>query len=794
MESTKTGESKLPLAGALVTSSLGLALSALVAMPALAQPIDLGKTVISAAGFEQKIADAPASVSVVSQEELKSKPYSGLADALRDVEGIDVGSGFDKNGNMSITMRGLPADYTLVLINGRRQNDVGNIGPNNFGNSQFMYMPPLSAIERIEVVRGPMSTLYGSDAIGGVINVITKKVNPEWVGSLTSSVTLQQDSQYGDDKKLDFYLSGPLKTDLLGLTVRGGVYDRDHSEPTYSENLPLPEQDVNGDPNPPFWEDSGNFGDKKIVAARNWNLGSTLTFTPFENHDFVFDYDIAKQRYDNTSGETGTLDGAESLWLATNAGIIQPRVGYAPYQRVEREQFALSHTGRWSIGTLESSVTHLSSKNLGRSLPLTVAERQALQSTWDQAAAEQGTTGPELTPELATQLEGEYLPRPMRTLEVRNTTFDSRLDTQIGSHTLALGLQYIDAEMEDGVFGMDGAGFRDGAVQPHRQWAVFGEDHWGLRYDLTLTLGARYDDHNMFGGHVSPRVYLNWQAADAWTIKGGVSTGYIAPKPNDLYAGITGFGRQGVIPFVGTPDLQPETSLNYEVAAYYDNMEGIGVNITLFHNEFQDKIVNADQVPNCYGADSERELQNDCVDIGPGWYELGFTDFRQKINIDKAIAQGAEIGSRFEITPSIVVRANYTYTESEQKSGIEEGLPIIGTPEHMANATLSWQATQPLTLSLSAEARSDRFRGISEAGTSAETWDYYQSYELFHLAARYKVSDAVTLNARINNLLDNDLSSRTCNLNAEQNDYRCIADYNTNEQARSFWLSADLAF
>src|SRR5690625_2889035 len=136
-----------------------------VAVAADEHGIAPGPAAATGAGVEQQGADAPASVSVVTREELEGKPYGSLADALRDVEGIDVGSGSDKNGNIAISLRGLPPDYTLVLINGRRQNDVGNIGPNNFGNSQFMYMPPLSAIERIEVVRGPMSTLYGSEAI-----------------------------------------------------------------------------------------------------------------------------------------------------------------------------------------------------------------------------------------------------------------------------------------------------------------------------------------------------------------------------------------------------------------------------------------------------------------------------------------------------------------------------------------------------------------------------------------------------------------------------------------------------
>ncbi|MGP5159406.1 TonB-dependent receptor plug domain-containing protein [Pseudoalteromonas prydzensis] len=61
--------------------------------------------VVTASGYEQKLIDAPASVSVVSREDLQNKPFTSLADALRDIEGIDVGAGQDKNGNISITTR-----------------------------------------------------------------------------------------------------------------------------------------------------------------------------------------------------------------------------------------------------------------------------------------------------------------------------------------------------------------------------------------------------------------------------------------------------------------------------------------------------------------------------------------------------------------------------------------------------------------------------------------------------------------------------------------------------------------
>src|SRR5690606_5600964 len=141
--------------------------------------------VVTAAGFEQKIVDAPASISVVTAEDLAERPYLTLIDAVRDLEGVDVGETSDKTGQRTISIRGMGSDYTLVLINGKRQNNHGDIYPNSFGGNQFNHIPPLDTVERIEVIRGPASTLYGADALGGVINIITKPVSPVWSGSAT---------------------------------------------------------------------------------------------------------------------------------------------------------------------------------------------------------------------------------------------------------------------------------------------------------------------------------------------------------------------------------------------------------------------------------------------------------------------------------------------------------------------------------------------------------------------------------------------------------------------------------
>ncbi len=133
--------------------------------------VKLKQIVVTATGFEQNITDAPASITVIPGEELEKGVYRDLTDALKDVQGVAVtGPAAEKD----IFIRGLPGSYTLLLVDGKRQStrDARTNGNSGFEQS---FLPPANAIERIEVIRGPMSSLYGSDAMGGVINVITKR-------------------------------------------------------------------------------------------------------------------------------------------------------------------------------------------------------------------------------------------------------------------------------------------------------------------------------------------------------------------------------------------------------------------------------------------------------------------------------------------------------------------------------------------------------------------------------------------------------------------------------------------
>ncbi|MES2989595.1 MAG: TonB-dependent receptor [Pseudomonadota bacterium] len=698
------------------------ALALLVAQPALAQDANIAaeqpargdEIVVTAAGFEQKITNAPASISVISREDLQGKRFGSLAEALGDVEGVDVGATAGKTGGLNISIRGMPSDYTLVLVDGRRQNSPGSVTPNGFGETSTGFLPPFSAIDRIEVVRGPMSTLYGSDAMGGVINLITRKVSDRWVGTATLESTIQENGEFGNIVAANGYAQGPIVSDLIGLAVRGSVYHRGASDLTYDNAAGTPVLVSTRGPSP--------------VKADIYTYGGRLTFTPGADHDLWFEFDRAEQTYDNTAGQLGTY---------TVAG------GYGPYQKFNRDNYVLAHTWRMgSFGSLESTLTRNITETIGRTVP-------------------PGTPG--------------VVAGTPRTLEATNSIADTRFVGNAGIFTFTLGGQYWDAKMIDRV-----------APAPYKfqQWALFAENELKIMETLRLTLGARYDNHSTFGGKLSPRGYLVWNASDSLTVKGGVSRGFKTPRLDQIAEGITGFGGQGTIPLLGSPGLTPETSTTYEAGIYFDNQGFFSGNITVFNNEFKDKIASGPGIPNCRFAGNLN--RPGCLDVG------AFPNvdlFGQSINIDEAVTRGGEVAARFEFTRALTLGLNYTYTESEQKSGAEIGLPLTNTPRHMVNGNLRWRASDSVSAWVRTEIRSSRYRG---AGVAQNALGDYKGYALVHLGGSLNVTEKFKLSATVFNLLNTDFVRYLPYRSGATTVY--AGEYANHQEGRRLWLSATVDF
>jgi outer membrane receptor for ferrienterochelin and colicins len=172
--------------------------------------------VVTATRTETLAIDAPASLSVVTRRDIEARGADNVLDAIRTEPGLTL-QGRAVGGRKVIAMRGLDSRHTLYLVNGQRVNASDGV----VGASDFQYDWIASEdIQRIEVVRGPLSVLYGSEALGGVVNVITREVGDSWrFGGMAEGSTATGD-RGGDGHRAAVRADGPLGG---GMSLRAGA-------------------------------------------------------------------------------------------------------------------------------------------------------------------------------------------------------------------------------------------------------------------------------------------------------------------------------------------------------------------------------------------------------------------------------------------------------------------------------------------------------------------------------------------------------------------------------------------
>lgn len=236
----------------------------------------LERLVVTAAGGTIDIRTAPASISVISSEDIEQSSGQSLEQLLATVPGVNI----SHSGNLQyVQIRGLPSKYSLFLIDGKRVNSDPNLFRGNDFDAAWI---PLASIERIEVVRGAMSSLYGSDAIGGVVNIITKKSDGQLHGSLTQEVTIQENRKSGDYFRTSGFISGPIVDDVLSFRLSGS-WDHRNAD---ADDVNAPNVDWSGDFLTGFLE------------SENRHLDGNLQWTPDAQNTVDIDYSYAYRMHD----------------------------------------------------------------------------------------------------------------------------------------------------------------------------------------------------------------------------------------------------------------------------------------------------------------------------------------------------------------------------------------------------------------------------------------------------------------------------------------------------------------
>jgi outer membrane cobalamin receptor len=182
----------------------------------------LREVITTATRSKRKTSQVPAAVSVISREEINAAPANNVDDLLRSLTGIDVKrfAGMTSGLPSRLSIRGIPGwDQTLLMMDGIPVNGVGN----GFTSTNSV---PLGITDRVEVVRGPFSSLYGSNAFGGVVNVLTRDPTKKASGSLSGELG---NDQYRESSVFFSDTVGPMGLYLHADTrSTGNFYSRDH--------------------------------------------------------------------------------------------------------------------------------------------------------------------------------------------------------------------------------------------------------------------------------------------------------------------------------------------------------------------------------------------------------------------------------------------------------------------------------------------------------------------------------------------------------------------------------------
>ena len=701
------------------------------------QAKQLDRVVVSASGYEQDIKNAPASISIVPKEEIMTRPIRDLGDAVQDVPGVSVE--MQKTGGNTISMRGLGSAYTLILIDGKRQNVAQGFSTNGFGEALNANIPPLSMIERIEVIRGPASTIYGSDAMGGVINIITKKHTDKTQGGIQLDARFSENPNvFGNIYGANAYITTPLIKNTLSLNLRGGYKMGEQNSFLKPAGLVANGGGNGSGNNNPY---ANPYATHSATGFSNWNAGLRLNYTPESHNSLYFDAEAYFARVGslNTSGRqiTGIRDfykinsvlnhdanydwGKINTYLQYSATLWASHYGY---------------TANTSTPSTSASVVVGASKGAG--------------VNWGAASINQDA--------------------------IFQSTYNNSFDLGVaGAIIFNGGLYYLYENL-----------WRksNGTKMDMHQVAIFGEAEYLINEFVSTTLGLRINYSDKFNSLAvpNPRFFVNVNPTNFLTLKAGISSGVLVPQLSYLYDGwnMTS-ANEGVL---GSKNIQPEKSWNYELSGILD-FEAVNLTLTGYYTDFRDKISTQPYTDATCTSDSTcsivRNVDKSLITgaeasfkLKPIYYGIGL-DMSYSFAYTKILSAASQ-GSSAEYYKgeplNLIPRHSFVIKPSYKIGGFEAFLRWSG----------KFQTPTPTPAPNNATAGNNLVRGA--------IGKYYKNYQILDLSFSYKFTDTLSATFAINNLLNTNFWEPIL-FNSNQN---YTNQYQRILPSRNYWLTLKADF
>ena len=475
--------------------------------------------VIIATGTEQTLDKAPATVTVITAEDIKMTGATNLTDILESVPGVHINANHFGNRPL-VHMRGTGSFQTLLMVNGNDTRDL------MWAFGIFWKGIPVSAIERIEVIRGPGSALYGADASAGVINVITKtagKIEDTEVGLRAGSF----------DTKTAFMQSGGQWNGFdLGMTAEFSTTDghdpfikADRSNSAGKAQYGWDNQDIRFSIANDHWRFLANYMKHDDLETGMSGMGYFDPITSADDERFDFDLLYNNKNFSKDWG-------------------IDAKLHYQDLEYSSNDGFQESPP---AVNPPDGELNHMSSSERQISF-----EASALYSGFSQHSVRIGT--------------GYDWQDLYRVEQVVN------FDLGNGMPLPPVG-EKIDISDTPYAFAPE---------KTRKITHVFVQDVWAFADNWELTAGARYDHYSDFGNTLNPRVALTWKTSKKLTTKLMYGQGFRAPSFQELYA-ITSISKPN-------SNLDPEESETIELAFSYAATKDIHLGVNLFDFEITDFI------------------------------------------------------------------------------------------------------------------------------------------------------------------------------------------------------------
>lgn len=712
---------------------LSLALLAAIAIPAHAAPVApsddatdgtkvLDRVVVTATRTERAIVDVPNTVDEIDRARMDELLVRDLKDLFRYEPGITVGSSFGRFGIGDIRIRGLGGNRVRIQTDGIAVPDAFSIGSFSNANRNFV---DLDTLKRVEVVRGPTSSLYGSDALGGTVSFVTKDPSDY----LKAGKDAYFGFRLGVDGEWEGLFSGA--TAAFGGERWSGLLSVGHRQGKETDNQ------GDNDDTWPTRQPNGSWVHLRTRPNPQDRAGGSLlgklVFAPSARQRFKL---TVERNEDHADTDLVTSRGPQSLTTATN-----DRVAARDDQRRTRVSFAheidlqgaFADAIDWQVYRQDSETTQYTIEE--RSLPAPTL-KDVRQRWFD--------------------------------FEQRVTGLQANFRKSLGegtTHDLAWGLDYARTETEqrrDGLrsFPLSGVStsnmppdnfpVRDFPISTTTNAAAYLQDEIGLAGGkLRLVPALRVDYYKLepesdaifaadnpgvaLAGltqtRVSPKFGAVWHFNDDWSLFGGYARGFRSPPYADVNIGFTNvqFGYTAI----ANPDLKPETSDGFELGLRYSG-PAVYASLSAYDNRYRDFIESF---------------------VFTGFNAQGLMVYQSQNVADARIhgvelKAGVEFGALTDALAGWSLRGAAAWSRGEDRTADEplESVDPLNATLGLAYARERWGVEV-----------AGRFAGRRERmPTPPPGTAYFESsgYGVFDLYAHWNIAEQLRLNVGIANLAD----------------------------------------